>query len=293
MSAKDALLLGDPKRGRVIENGVDLVRFAPRGESGGGKLLFIGSFRHFPNVTAYRFLVERIWPLLVQRLPHASLTCIAGPDYRLHWADLTGEREPAPIPGVRLLGFVEDVRPAYAETNIVVVPTTVSAGTNVKVLEAMAMERAVVSTTSGCAGLGLQDGKTVCIADEPHQFADAAVRLLEKLRLPLTNGAQRHANMSSCTSDGRPWGTNNAPSTESSLLLRVLLRRLRSGRVSWIGGLNGIGWIDWCTRRNRECLGPHRIGIGWVSWIHRNGSSVRSRSLAPVCRTLISRTLRL
>ena len=51
-----------------------------------------------------------------------------------------------------MLGFVADVRPLYVEANLVMVPTTVSAGTNVKVLEAMAMQRAVVSTTSGCAG---------------------------------------------------------------------------------------------------------------------------------------------
>ena len=53
------------------------------------------------------------------------------------------------------------MRPLYVEANLVIVPTTVSAGTNVKVLEAMAMQRAVVSTTSGCAGLGLLHGHSV------------------------------------------------------------------------------------------------------------------------------------
>jgi len=75
------------------------------------------------------------------------------------------------------LGFVADVRPLYIESNLVVVPTTVSAGTNVKVLEAMAMQRAVVSTPSGCAGLGLVHLHSVWEAETPEAFA-AAVALL-------------------------------------------------------------------------------------------------------------------
>ncbi|MDQ6700406.1 MAG: glycosyltransferase family 4 protein, partial [Acidobacteriota bacterium] len=197
MSEKDALMLGDPKRARVVENGVDLERFIPRGESGSGKLLFIGSFRHFPNVTAYRYLTEKIWPLLVERIPGARLTCIAGPDYKLHWSRLTGEREPPAIPGIEILGFVEDVRPAYADTNVVVVPTTVSAGTNVKVLEAMAMERAVVSTASGCAGLGLEHGRNIWIADVAQAFAEGAATLLEHFsyRSRLARTAREHVEL--------------------------------------------------------------------------------------------------
>jgi ribosomal-protein-alanine acetyltransferase len=70
------------------------------------------------------------------------------------------------------------VRPLYVDANLVVVPTLVSAGTNVKVLEAMAMERAVVSTTSGCAGLGMEHGRSVWIADDPAGFAEGVARLI-------------------------------------------------------------------------------------------------------------------
>ncbi|PYT18457.1 MAG: glycosyl transferase family 1, partial [Acidobacteria bacterium] len=72
---------------------------------------------------------------------------------------------------VRILAFVADVRPLYHEANVVVVPTLESAGTNVKVLEALAMERAVVSTASGCAGLGLEHGVTAWIADTAAELA--------------------------------------------------------------------------------------------------------------------------
>ena len=87
-------------------------------------------------------------------------------------------RAAAPIARIRLLGFVADVRPLYVETNLVIVPTTVSAGTNVKVLEAMAMQRAVVSTSSGCAGLGLLHGHSVWVADTAMAFAAGVATLL-------------------------------------------------------------------------------------------------------------------
>jgi glycosyltransferase involved in cell wall biosynthesis len=90
---------------------------------------------------------------------------------------------PSPPPGVDLHGFVEDVRPLYEASIIVVVPLPIPAGTNFKVLEALAMKRPVVSTTAGCAGLGLDPGRSVLIADEPQGFAHAVLRLLENADL--------------------------------------------------------------------------------------------------------------
>ena len=94
-----------------------------------------------------------------------------------------------------MLGFVADVRPLYVEANLVVVPTTVSAGTNVKVLEAMAMERAVVSTPSGCAGLGLEHGASVWVADSAEEFAAGIAELIEN--------AQKRAQMAPTSAQNR------------------------------------------------------------------------------------------
>jgi glycosyltransferase involved in cell wall biosynthesis len=184
MSEKDRALLG---LGRVIENGVDLARFVPQPETAGRKLLFIGSFRHFPNIVAFRFLTEEILPLT----PEIDLTVVAGPDAWLHWTNYTGTLRP---PGNRILEFVADVRPLYHETNIVVVPTLESAGTNLKVLEAMAMERAVVSTSSGCAGLGCEHGVNIWIADTPADFAAGIAKLLEdaSLRSKIASAGRAH-----------------------------------------------------------------------------------------------------
>ena len=178
MSEKDAALLGNNPNIRVIENGVDLARFEPAPETPGQRLLFIGSFRHFPNIAAYRFFTGEIWPELRRRFPEMTLTVVCGPDHLLCWSAFTGTPAPEPDERIRLLGFVRDVRPLYVEANIAIVPTTVSAGTNVKVLEAMAMRRAVVSTTSGCAGLGLEHRESAWIADSAAAFADGIAYLV-------------------------------------------------------------------------------------------------------------------
>ena len=81
---------------------------------------------------------------------------MAGPDPLIYWREHTGLLSIPLDDRIQLLEFVADVRPLYVEANLVLVPTLVSAGTNLKVLEAMAMERAVVSTSPGCAGLGLE-----------------------------------------------------------------------------------------------------------------------------------------
>ena len=178
MSPKDAEMLGPTAASVVIENGVDLDRFQPAPETPGQRLLFIGSFRHFPNVAAYRFFTERVWPLLRDKFPQMEVTVVCGPDHLIYWRAFAETPEPTADPRIRLLGFIADVRPLYRETNLVIVPTTVSAGTNVKVLEAMAMQRAVVSTTTGCAGLGLLDRHSVWIADQPASFAAAIATLI-------------------------------------------------------------------------------------------------------------------
>jgi len=178
MSEKDTMLLGHGPSIRVIENGVDLDRFQPEPERPGQRLLFIGSFRHFPNVAAYRFFTAEVWPKLCDRFPEMTLTVVCGTDHLVYWREFTRTQAPQPLERVELLGFVRDVRSLYVEANLVIVPTTVSAGTNVKVLEAMAMERAVVSTSSGCAGLGLEHGSSVWIADDAKAFAEGIAQFI-------------------------------------------------------------------------------------------------------------------
>ncbi len=190
MAEKDRQLLGVPQA-RVVPNGVDLARYQPEPEIDASELLFIGSFRHFPNIVAYRFFVDEVLPLLA----NVRLTVVAGPEPWLHWREHTGSLAPKPDHRIRLLEFVRDVRPLYLETNVVVVPTLVSAGTNVKVLEALAMDRAVVATTSGCWGLGLTHAGNIWIADTPADIAKGIALLLADpvLRRGLAHAGRDHA----------------------------------------------------------------------------------------------------
>jgi polysaccharide biosynthesis protein PslH len=190
MSTKDAAMLGG-SHVRVIPNGCDLERFQPSPEPSGQRLLFIGSFRHFPNVVAYRFFTEQVWPRLREQYPQMTVTVVAGPDYASYWQMVVDSAAPPEDPRIRLLGFVEDVRPLYREANLVLVPTVVSAGTNLKVLEAMAMRRAVVSTTSGSAGLGLLHRDSIWIGDSPDDFTAGITTLIDdpKLRARLARAA--------------------------------------------------------------------------------------------------------
>jgi glycosyltransferase involved in cell wall biosynthesis len=167
------------RRAQVIPNGVDLDRYRPvEGTGMRPSVLFVGSFRHLPNLLAFETLRCTIMPGVWRQCPDAILKVIAGPHYE-RAAESAGKADLLePDCRIAIEGFVEDVRPAYAEAGVVVVPLEVSAGTNIKVMEAMACGRAVVSTPVGCHGLDLVDGRDLVIADAGPGFANAIVALL-------------------------------------------------------------------------------------------------------------------
>ena len=98
-------------------------------------------------------------------------------------------------PGVEVEGFVADVRPAYRRATLVIAPLVASAGTNIKILEAMAMGKAVVSTEAGIHGLDLDRGKDVIVADSGVEMADAIARLVDhpEERIAIERRARRTA----------------------------------------------------------------------------------------------------
>ena len=165
MSEKDRALI----EGAVaIGNGVDLERFRPSArEPELRRLLFIGSFAHRPNVLAIEFFLNNVFPLLRD----VTLHVIGGQNHERFW-DLRA-------PGVEVEGFVSDVRPAYERATVVIAPLVASAGTNIKIMEAMAMGKAIVSTEAGIHGLELARGEDVVVANEAGAMAAAINRLLD------------------------------------------------------------------------------------------------------------------
>jgi glycosyltransferase involved in cell wall biosynthesis len=157
----------------TLANGVDLERFRPEvGQASWPvtrRILFIGSFAHRPNVMAVEFFLNEVWHLLHE----VSLHIIAGARHEQYTvaADVAQ-------PGITLDGFVADVRPAYQRAALVVAPLVASAGTNIKVLEAMAMGKAVVSTPAGVNGLDLTPGEDFVLVRTAQEMADAIEKLL-------------------------------------------------------------------------------------------------------------------
>jgi glycosyltransferase involved in cell wall biosynthesis len=156
----------------VVPNGVDTERFQPQdGSAAVPELLFVGAFRHHPNVLAFEILLSEIMPAIWARFPQARLRVVAGTEPQRYWTGVLDSR-------IDLLPFVSDLRPLYAQAWVVLAPLLVSAGTNIKVLEAMACGKAVVATPAGCRGLGLEDGLNCVIREVAASFAAATIALL-------------------------------------------------------------------------------------------------------------------
>jgi GT2 family glycosyltransferase/glycosyltransferase involved in cell wall biosynthesis len=136
-----------------------------------GSMLFVGSFRHTPNVEAIEWFVERVLPRILERKPDARLV-VAGsdPPPRSLFAKATR--------GVELLGFVEDIRTELACREVFVCPILSGSGVRVKLLEAFASGIPVVSTSVGAEGLARTDGEFCALADDPGDFASKVVDIL-------------------------------------------------------------------------------------------------------------------
>ncbi|MDP8981311.1 MAG: glycosyltransferase [Acidobacteriota bacterium] len=165
-----------------LPNGVDLQRFQPAStEPEPGRILFIGSFAHLPNVLAVDFFLREVWPLL----SNATLHIIAGRQHQ-YYLDYYRDKVHVDLqrPGIEVEDFVADVRAAYACAEVVIAPLVASAGTNIKIMEAMAMGKAVVSTPAGINGLDLDD--SVIVANTAPEMA-AAIQAL------MSDPSARHA----------------------------------------------------------------------------------------------------
>lgn len=133
-------------------------------------MLFLGSFAYGPNQAGVSWLLEEVWPRVRERMPEARLL-LAGPGSR----EKVGASPPA---GVEALGFVEDLADAYGQARVACAPILAGGGTRLKIVEAAAYGRPVVSTTLGAEGLDLRAGEHLLLADDPSEFAAACVELL-------------------------------------------------------------------------------------------------------------------
>jgi glycosyltransferase involved in cell wall biosynthesis len=157
----------------LVENGVDLDRFVPGQEAPHpDHILFCGSLDWYPNRDALDYLLGEIMPPLIQRRPGVKLCVVGkGPPTSL-------PKRLAGHASVQFIGEVPDVRPYLAQTSAVVVPLRIGGGSRIKILEALAMGKAVVSTSIGAEGLAVSDGVHLLLADTPVEFASRVAELL-------------------------------------------------------------------------------------------------------------------
>ena len=157
----------------VIPNAADVDYYQPRPTDpppDGRTVVYFGLLSTVPNIDAVVHFVQEIWPRIAKAHPEARCKIIGGrpPPSLLALAG----------PRVELTGFVPDLRPHLAGAAVVVVPLRLGGGTRLKIVEAMAMGKAIVSTTLGAEGIEAVPGRDILIEDQPEAFADAVNRLL-------------------------------------------------------------------------------------------------------------------
>ena len=134
-------------------------------------LLFIGSYFHKPNVDAAEFLIKRIWPHIHEALPTATLIIAGSPSERIPSYRFD-------MPGIRFTGFVDDLDDLYRQSRVVCAPILSGSGTRVKIIEAAAYGKPIVSTVLGAEGIEMNHGQEIFLYDDPVSFAKACIELL-------------------------------------------------------------------------------------------------------------------
>ncbi|HWC25061.1 MAG TPA: glycosyltransferase family 4 protein [Solirubrobacteraceae bacterium] len=173
-----------PGRVTLVANGVDAARVAPRGGTGaGGPVLFVGSLDYGANLDAAHELLDEIAPRLTH--PGARIALVGA----LPPPELRAAAAAAPVP-VEVTGRVAQIGPWFARSRLLVVPLRIGGGTRLKILEAMAHGLPVVTTSLGCAGLDVEHGRDVIVADDPADIARWVDRLLADDELAGALGAR-------------------------------------------------------------------------------------------------------
>ncbi|PYP51716.1 MAG: hypothetical protein DMD45_07060 [Gemmatimonadetes bacterium] len=171
----------------VVPNGVDIDAFRP-GVGRDHGLVFVGELTWFPNLDGLQFFHDEILPRV--RALHGETT--------VRWVGRVSDdarRRYGDRAAIQLTGYVPDVRPYVRDAACYVVPLRVGGGTRLKILDAWAMGKAVVSTSIGCEGLAARDGHNILVRDDPDAFARAVCDVLRDEPLRRRLGAEGRATV--------------------------------------------------------------------------------------------------
>lgn len=161
----------------VVPNGVDLDYFGGEWvEADNSTMIFVGSMNWRPNQDAIQYFVRDIFPLIKKDINNAKTVFV-------------GQDPPASIlklgdtAGIEIVGRVDDVRPFVRKAGVYVVPLRIGGGTRLKILEALAMKKAVVSTSVGAEGIAVTPEVNILIGDSPEEFASQVKRVISDKNL--------------------------------------------------------------------------------------------------------------
>jgi polysaccharide biosynthesis protein PslH len=159
----------------VVPTGVDVEYFRPLDNEVENTLIFTGSMDWLPNEDGICYFVQEILPKIQPQIPNVSLKVVGRkPSARLQALAAENPNH------IHLTGWVDDIRPHLGQGAVCIVPLRIGSGTRLKIFEAMAMGKAVVSTTIGAEGLPVQHGTEIMLADTPDAFAESVVNLLRE-----------------------------------------------------------------------------------------------------------------
>ena len=173
----------------VVPTGVDLAEYRPDPSASepGPVITFVGAMDWEPNIDGVEYFTGEIWPAIQTEVPEARLRIVGrNPDRRVKkWASES----------IEVTGRVPSVVEHLRQSAVVIVPLRIGGGTRLKIYEAMATAKAVVSTTVGAEGLDVHHGRDIMLADNAHSFAEAVIMLLRdrELRRRYENAAAETA----------------------------------------------------------------------------------------------------
>ena len=156
----------------VIPNSIDVQAYRQPVPPLPYDLVFSGKMDYRPNVDAVLWFAEAVWPLICAQRP-STTWAIVGQKPHARLAGLRG------MPGITVTGWVEQVQPYLAGAQVIVMPFRIGSGTRLKLIEAMAMGKAIVSTPVGAEGFPVQDNKQLLLAEGGEAMATAVLRLLD------------------------------------------------------------------------------------------------------------------
>jgi glycosyltransferase involved in cell wall biosynthesis len=176
----------------VVPNGTDTNVFRPdRNAESSQLVLWFGHMDVHTNEDAVLYFWKKICPHIKSGYREAKVMFVGTkPPREIEEAAARGE-------DIEVTGFVDDVKPYIAKASVVVVPIRIGSGTRIKILDAMAMGKAVVSTSVGCEGLNVKSGEDILIADDPIDFAHKTIMLLKDrdYRERIQRGARKTSEM--------------------------------------------------------------------------------------------------